>query len=275
MSVDKKELIKFDKIVHYLFIGFWPSLISALFLLLFLSLLLPTTFLEAQDTEGEKNATAPTEDEIREQQQQNYLLNLIVYSDDLAEKRLSIQRLGQLVDQGKLKPDDRLTLSALMNLAQQGTIQKSYDTHGNLINDYYLVRADACNLLGKLGGKIARAGLLSIINNDVEPAVVAIAMENLVMVAPEGNPGIIGNIVDTFYKYHYTNRDNSLANSFLLVASKYAASSDGKLLSPFMLQAVHDISLPGNSYMAQLRAKARTLLLGWLGADYPIWNEIK
>ena len=201
--------------------------------------------------------------------QRSYLLNLMVYSDDPDEKRLAIQRLGKLIDKGVLAQDDFLTINALTRLAQQGAISRIYDKYGNLTNDNFEVRSAACNLLGKLGGEIALARLVSIMSGDTEPSIVAVAMENLVKVDPKGNPTVIEIMVDTFYKYHYTERDNTLAASFLIVSSQYAANSEGRLLTTELLQAVHDVNLPESAYTTPVRSKARSLILKWIGGDYP------
>ena len=70
--------------------------------------------------------------------QRSYLLNLMIYSDDPAEKRLAIQQLEQLIETGTLSQDDRLTIDMLVRLALQGVSQKSYDTNGNLVNNNFI-----------------------------------------------------------------------------------------------------------------------------------------
>ncbi len=239
------------------------------------------TSLKGQEAEaGENNQTNSDEqdesivtDDHLLKLQRSYLLNLMVYSDDPGEKPLALQRLSQLIDSGQLQQDDELTINTLLRLAQQGTAQKNYDNDGNLTNNNFLVRAAACNLMGKLGGNIVKASLVSIMESDNEPTIVAIAMENILKIDPQGSPTLIENIVSNFYKYHYTNRDNALANTFIYVAAAYAANSDGKLLSPALLQAVHDVSLPSNSYTTAIRTKARSLILNWSGASYPKYED--
>ena len=206
--------------------------------------------------------------------QRRYLLNLMAYSDDPVEKRLTIQQLSQMIDRGELTPEDEWTIKILSRLSQQGTMLKSYDADGNLLNDNYLIRSEAVVLLGKLGGKQARDSLISVLRNDIEALVAAIAMENLLKADPNGSPMLIHELAKAFYRHHYRTQDNTLAKSFLLTAAEYAARSDGKLLLPVLLRAVHAISLPSNAYISSMRGRARSLILEWVDENYPSWNEI-
>lgn len=207
--------------------------------------------------------------------QRRYLLNLMAYSDDPVEKRLTIQKLNQMIEQGDLTPEDEWTMKTLSRLSQQGAMLKSYDAEGNLLNDSYSIRAEAVVLLGKLGGKQARDSLISVLRNDEEAVVAAIAMESLLKADPDGSPMLMREIATAFYEHHYRAQDNTLAKSFLLTAAEYAARSAGKLLLPILLQAVHAISLPSNSYISPMRSRARSLLLEWVEQNYPLWDEVQ
>ena len=207
--------------------------------------------------------------------QSKYLLNLMAYSDDPVEKQLMIQQLRQMIEQGDLTAEDEWTIQTLSRLSQQGAMLKSYDADGNLLNDNYFIRAEAVVLLGRLGGKQARDSLVSVLRNDMEAIVAAIAMESLLKADPDGSPMLMRELATAFYKHHYHTKDNTLAKSFLLTAAEYASRSDGKLLLPVLLRAVHAISLPSNSYVSPIRSRARSLLLEWIDQNYPLWDEIQ
>ncbi len=214
-----------------------------------------------------------TEETLREQRA--YLLNLMSFSSDATEARLALQSLAQLVEDGQLSRDDSLLIEALTRLAQRGTALKIYDGKGNVLNNDYVVRSDACNFLGKLGGDRAVGGLIAVMQSDIEPVVVAVAMESLVKALPEGSPTLIRMLTEVFYSYHTSHQDNTLARSFLYAAAEYGANSNGKLLSPYLLQAVHDMSTPNSAYITSLRIKARSLILSWLRAEYPNWEDLQ
>ena len=239
-------------------VGFW----------MLLSVLIPPQVAFAQEGAGQNETWLP-------QDQRSYLLNLIAYSEDPVEKRLTLQQLDQMIEQGDLGPDDEWGIKILSRLSQQGAMLKSYDAEGNLLNDNYLVRAEASVLLGKLGGERARNILISILRNDTDTAVVSIAMESLLKAAPDGSPMLIRELATAFYKHHYRTQDNTLAKSFLITAAEYAARSDGKLLLPILLRAVHAINLPSSSYISAMRSRARSLILEWIDQNYPSWEQIQ
>lgn len=192
------------------------------------------------------------------------LLNLLVYSDDMTEKLLALQELENLMKSGRIRQDDEELIHTVLTLARQGSGVRLYDSELNVTNNNVVLRIQACNLLAIIGGPLALNSLLSVMNNDPDPTLVAIAMEELAKIDADNSSIVLDYIVNVFIKFHNLNKSNTLADSFLKAVDSYVQRTNGEAINPRVSMAVHLINLPSSSYGTIVRVRARDMILNWI-----------
>ncbi len=128
------------------------------------------------------SAETPEQRLLRLQRQREQNINLYTYtarSTKAREEKLDV--LNQILaefSQLEYTQNDRGLVDLGIYLSGEGTLRAEY-SNNRLTNDFYEVRAKACELLGRIGGEPARDALVNILMTDTNPEVLIQAIRSL------------------------------------------------------------------------------------------------
>jgi hypothetical protein len=172
---------------------------------------------------------------------------------DRDSKVLALQTIRQMYDDGRVSADDEAVVVVLDSLAGEG-ITTTVRSGGRIVNDFPEVRRQAVQLLGEIGGPMAKNILFRVVKDDPEPMVLSEAVYAL---------GVIGentNMETTLYLADVMRRnttrvtpDNNLTFACLLSLEKLMNSEEG-IADPDVLAALLDVV--GGNYTQTVRLKA-------------------
>ncbi len=171
-------------------------------------------------------------------------------------KLLALSNIEQLLEEGGVANGDREVNYVLNYLANEG-VGHQVRENNRLVNDYPIVRKEACALLGKLGGESAKNTLIDILGQDAEPMVLSEAVYQLGVIGLNENNEASRAISAAVTRQNAVNPSDNFAYASLLAFQKLAAANSG-LQDPDALRAI--ISIAQGPYIWEVRVKANEVL---------------
>ena len=178
-------------------------------------------------------------------------------SVDRDMKKIAIQDIENMIEDGEIAEDDREMISILSSLGSEG-ISNQVIEQGSVINNYPLVRMDAVRLLGEVGGEIARESIISILLTDNEPTVLAEAIVALSKVGVDENGVVEAVLADAMRSQTALVKDNNLANAYIIAVGNLADADSIQDYS--VVEELTKIYIHTNGYDKRVRLKAFELL---------------
>lgn len=202
-----------------------------------------------------QNSTSPAPEQGRELTieelylSQNIELQIIknqAQSNDWEVKNLAIQSLRAMAADKRINDDNPGAFLILESLAKQ--------EQGPNTKNFNLIRKDACNILGEIGGERAQRILLEVVMTDNEPMVLAEAVYALGRIGKDPTGNVLNRMVWVLHKENMKAApDNNFAFATLLSIEKLAKSDDG-IKNPETLGVLIEI-LEAN-YIRDVKLKA-------------------
>jgi len=179
-------------------------------------------------------------------------------SIDRDMKIIALQDIEEMIGDGQVSPSDKQMLGILANLGSEG-ISNQVIEQGSVINNYPMVRKEACRLLGEVGGDYARDALVNVLISDNEPMVMSEAVVALSKVGPDEQGIVIAVLADSMRSQTALNKDNNFANAFILAIDNLAVNSEG-IDDLRIFEELTKIADPRSGYITVVRKKAFELL---------------
>jgi HEAT repeat protein len=180
---------------------------------------------------------------------QNIELQLIrnqALSNDWELKLLALQNLRSMAGDGRISNENPGAFVVLETLAKQEP--------GPNIKNFNLVRKEACNILGEIGGERAQKILLEVMMMDQEPMVLAEAVYALGKIGSDKKGEVISRLMWVLHKENVkATPDNNFAFATLLSIERIGKSEDG-IKNPETLNVLIEI-LEAN-YIRDVKLKA-------------------
>ena len=202
-----------------------------------------------------QNSKAPAPERGRERTieelylSQNIELQIIknqAQSNDWEVKNLAIQSLRAMAADKRINDENPGAFLILESLAKQ--------EQGPNTKNFNLIRKDACNILGEIGGERAQRILLDVVMTDTEPMVLAEAVYALGRIGKDPKGDVLNRMVWVLHKENMkATPDNNFAFATLLAIEKLAKSDDG-IKNPETLGVLIEI-LEAN-YIRDVKLKA-------------------
>jgi HEAT repeat protein len=174
-------------------------------------------------------------------------------SNDRELKFLALQSIRASVEDGTLTEENPGLFVILQSLATEGTARQ-VRSEGAVINNFPEIRRQSAQLLGEIGGERAQQVLLTILQEDPEPMVLAEAVYALGAIAINDENETLNNIVFMLRRENARETpDNNLAFAALLALEKIATSQGG-ISDPETINVVLEVA--AGSYVRDVRLKA-------------------
>jgi len=217
-----------------------------------LCFILPIAALAAQDDEQ-------TIEELYLQSQVKVkIIKAEAESVDRDMKMIALQDIEKMIADGQFSGDNREMVGILSSLGTEG-ISNQVIEQGRIINDFPMVRKEACRLLGEVGGDFARDALVSVLISDPEPMVLSEAVVALSKVGPDEAGVVMAVLADTMRSQTAMVKDNNFANAFILAVDNMAQINDG-IDDLQIFEELTKIADPRSGYITVVRKKAFELL---------------
>ena len=179
-------------------------------------------------------------------------------SIDRDMKMIALQDIEEMVGDGQISGDDKQMIGILSSLGSEG-ISNQVIEQGAVINDFPMVRKEACRILGEVGGDYARDALVNVLISEPEPMVMSEAVVALSKVGPDEQGVVLAVIADSMRSQTALNKDNNFANAFILAIDNLAQNNDG-VDDLRVFEELTKIADPRSGYITVVRKKAFELL---------------
>jgi hypothetical protein len=201
------------------------------------------------DDEGEGDQTI---EELYLQSAEIGLIREQAVTIDRDMKLLALENLERLVDDGKIQQDSADALYLLDYLATEGTTHE-VRVNGRLINNYPIVRKEACELLGRVGGETAKESLLTVLRQENEPMVMSEAVYALGKIGLNDDGQVANLLAEQLSNQTVVAPDDNFAFATLLAFEKLAEANNG-IRSPAVYSVLVEVA-QGN-YIDEVQEKA-------------------
>jgi hypothetical protein len=196
---------------------------------------------------------------------QSQIIRAEAYSNDQDMKMIAISDIEAMVEDGKVAQDDPVILQVLFDLGQEG-VSRQVREQGHVINDFPMVRKEACRLLGQVGGPQARQFLSNILLTDPEPMVMSEAIVALAKCGSDDTGRTQRVMAASMYRQTATKRDNNFAVAFLNSVEIMFKNGD-EIRDPFLFEEIIKIADPSSGYRTIVQKRAIALLKLLQGQD--------
>lgn len=171
-------------------------------------------------------------------------------------KLLALKNIEEMVDEGKVGEGDKEVHYLLELLANEG-IGHEVRENGVIVNNYPIVRKEACTLLGEVGGEESKDTLIQITMKDSEPMVLSEAVYALGRLGYNESNEVSQSIANVVFSQDAIMPNDNLAFAALLSFEKLADTNAG-LTDPYAVQAI--IAIAKGNYIRPVKMKANELL---------------
>ncbi|MBN2049331.1 MAG: HEAT repeat domain-containing protein [Spirochaetales bacterium] len=227
--------------------------IVSIALILILGLTLPVF---AQDSRSGADNSETTVEELYLRNMELRIIREQAVTLDRDMKLLALKNIQEMMDNGKVSDGDPETHYVLDYLANEG-IGRMVRESNRLVNNFPVVRKEACALLGQLGGDNSVQTLLLIMSNDDEPMVLSEAAYSLGLIGDNEDNRVSQAIADAVLRQDTINPSDNFAYAALLSFQKLAAANSG-LRDPEAVRAV--IAIAQGNYIREVKIKANDVL---------------
>ncbi len=174
-------------------------------------------------------------------------------SNDRQLKFLALQSIRASVEDGTLTEENPGLFVILQALATEGTARQ-VRSEGAVINNFPEIRRQSAQLLGEIGGERSQQVLLTILQEDPEPMVLAEAVYALGTIGINDDNETLNNIVFMLRRENAREApDNNLAFASLLALEKIAQRQGG-ISDPETINVVLEVA--AGAYVRDVRLKA-------------------
>lgn len=172
-------------------------------------------------------------------------------SSDRDVKLLALENIRAMVESGSVSDG---VYDVLDILALEGT--KNQVREGNtVVNSFPMIRREAAELLGQVGGERAVGSLIDILRADPEPTVLAEAAFSLGQIGINENNEVSGFLVQALLIENASVvPDNNLAFAIILALENISAVNNG-LNDPSAVSAIIDVA--SRPYINEVRERAK------------------
>ena len=172
-------------------------------------------------------------------------------SSDRDVKLLALENIRAMVEGGSVSDG---VYDVLDILALEGT--KNQVREGNtVVNSFPMIRREAAELLGQVGGERAVGSLIDILRADPEPTVLAEAAFSLGQIGINENNEVSGFLVQALLIENASVvPDNNLAFAIILALENISAVNNG-LNDPSAVSAIIDVA--SRPYINEVRERAK------------------
>ncbi|MCL2793229.1 MAG: HEAT repeat domain-containing protein [Spirochaetaceae bacterium] len=183
-------------------------------------------------------------------------------ADTREQKMVALDSIEQMIRDGRVRQDDEQISNVLRSLAGEGTFVVIRES-GRRANNFPDIRRRAVELLGELGGEMAKDMLIYISEKENEPMVLSEAVFALGSIGlNENNESLLAIARVLHDNTRRAAPDNNLAIASLLAIEKIAVANNGFPAEPdigFLYRAVMGVQT-GN-YNTNVRRWAENLLV--------------
>ncbi len=198
----------------------------------------------------------PTVEELYLQNAEIRLIREQAITVDRDMKLLALSNIRSMIDSGKVSTGAPEAHYVLNYLASEG-IGNQIRENRRLVNNFPMVRKEACELLGNLGGENSKETLLEVLVQDDEPMVKAEAAYALGKIGYNENDEVARALAFAVVDQDVVNPDSNFAFAVLLAFEKLAKANDG-IESPEAFRAI--IRIAQGNYVRDVKKKAVQVL---------------
>ncbi len=210
----------------------------------------------AQDSRSSGDGAETTVEELYLRNMEIRIIREQAVTLDRDIKLLALKSIEEMIDDGKVSSGDPETHYVLDYLANEG-IGHMVRENNRLVNNFPIVRKEACALLGELGGENSVNTLVLIMSNDNEPMVLSEAAYALGVIGLNEDNMVSSAIADAVLRQDALNPSDNFAYAALLAFQKIAVSNNG-LRDPAAIRAV--IAITQGNYIREVKTKANDVL---------------
>ncbi|WP_018527216.1 HEAT repeat domain-containing protein [Alkalispirochaeta alkalica] len=202
----------------------------------------------AEEQEGAPGRTI--EDLFLSQDIELQILRSQALGTDPEMKRLALRSIRAMVEQGVTSDGVFVVLEAL---ASEG-VSRQVRSQGAIVNNFPLIRREATELLGQVGGERAKNTLLRVLRDDPEVVVLAEAAYALGSIGLNQNNEVSDYLVHTLLRENARSTpDNNLAYS-IVISLERLSEANGGLANPEVINAL--IETASSPYIRTVRMRA-------------------
>ena len=170
--------------------------------------------------------------------------------DDPEMKRLALRNIRTMIEQGSQADGVYIVLEAL---ASEG-VGRQIRSGGSVANNFPLIRREATELLGQVGGERAKNTLVRVLRDDPEPTVLAEAAYALGLIGLNENNEVSDRLVRALQVENTSpTPDNNLAFSIILSLERISQRNGGLADAEVINTLLETASSP---YMRAVRVRA-------------------
>ncbi len=208
----------------------------------------------AQEGEDDENLTI--EELYLSQDIELQIIRSQALTNDRDMKMLALQTIRNMVKEGGVENNPGV-FTVLGVLAVEGT-NRQVREGGTVVNNYPMVRKEAAELLGSIGGEKAKNILLDILEVDPEPMVLSEAVYALGQIGLNDNGDVTDRIVWTLSRENAKQvPDNNFAFATLLAIERLA-QAEGGVKDPEIINVL--LGVAAGKYIKDVRLKAVDVL---------------
>lgn len=181
----------------------------------------------AQQEETKEKGKEKTVEEEYLESIEIQIINTRARAIERSEKISALDAIEKIVEEERVSSKNEAQLVAVLSgLAGEGTnnIQRS---RGRVINNFPIIRARACVLLGKIGGKAAGSALVNILLSENNPTVLADCVFALGSENVEVDSATIRAIAYVIKSHDILHPDNTFALYAIKALEKIAEKNQG------------------------------------------------
>lgn len=201
-------------------------------------------------------ASEPTSEELNLQDQAMGIVTEEATDLRVDFKLMALAGIREMVDNGTVAKNSTAVLDTLAYLSEEGSRRQSRDG-SQVINNFPEVRREACNLLGRIGGKEADVILMRVMFHDNDPIVLSEAAYALGKIGLNEGKLASQHIALAVTRVDARLPDNNFAYASLLAFEKLARKNNG-LDDVTAVRAIMSISQ--GAYVNIVKQKALQLL---------------
>jgi len=217
-----------------------------------IAMLMMSTVLWAQDNSNQQTI----EDVYLQSSIEVQVIATQASQDTLEMKLIALDNIRDMVDRGAVSESSLDVLSVLRGLGAEGTTKETR-VQGRLANNFPMVRKETANLLGEIGGDIARDYLIEMIRYDYESMVISEAIYAMGRIGIDEEGTALDVIADAVRRTNSVEPDDNLAFATLLSYERIAEQQGG-IKDPDVFESI--ILIAQGNYIRDVKKKAVEVL---------------